>query len=79
MESGIDPGHDYYTQDYYNYDHGLVFLQHNFLHIIYTVLYTLKRMYAYLLVCYLKYVCYVFNFIFDAFQATFFYVKLKMH
>ncbi|CAI5658908.1 unnamed protein product [Oreochromis niloticus] len=22
MESGIDPGHDYYTQDYYNYDHG---------------------------------------------------------
>lgn len=56
MESGIDPGQDYYTQDYYNYDHGLVFLQHNFLHIIYTVLYTLKRMYAYLLVCYLKYV-----------------------
>lgn len=24
MESGIDPGQDYYTQDYYNYDHGLV-------------------------------------------------------
>nr|XP_057918204.1 protocadherin-15-like [Doryrhamphus excisus] len=22
MESGIDPGQDYYTQDYYNYDHG---------------------------------------------------------
>ncbi|XP_028820556.1 protocadherin-15b isoform X2 [Denticeps clupeoides] len=22
MESGIDPGHDYYTQDYYNYEHG---------------------------------------------------------
>lgn len=26
MESGIDPGQDYYTQDYYNYDHGFVFL-----------------------------------------------------
>lgn len=25
MESGIDPGQDYYTQDYYNYDHGFVF------------------------------------------------------
>lgn len=25
MESGIDPGQDYYTQDYYNYDHGLVY------------------------------------------------------
>lgn len=24
MESGIDPGQDYYTQDYYNYDHGSV-------------------------------------------------------
>ncbi len=24
MESGIDPGQDYYTQDYYNYDHGFV-------------------------------------------------------
>nr|XP_009304713.1 protocadherin-15 isoform X2 [Danio rerio] len=22
MESGIDPGQDYYTQDYYNYEHG---------------------------------------------------------
>uniref|UniRef100_A0A1A8G0A5 Protocadherin 15b n=2 Tax=Nothobranchius korthausae TaxID=1143690 RepID=A0A1A8G0A5_9TELE len=22
VESGIDPGQDYYTQDYYNYDHG---------------------------------------------------------
>ncbi|TRY94259.1 hypothetical protein DNTS_025328 [Danionella cerebrum] len=22
MESGIDPGQDYYAQDYYNYDHG---------------------------------------------------------
>ncbi|XP_066549387.1 protocadherin-15b [Amia ocellicauda] len=22
MESGIDPGQEYYTQDYYNYDHG---------------------------------------------------------
>lgn len=26
MESGIDPGQDYYTQDYYSYDHGFVFL-----------------------------------------------------
>lgn len=24
MESGIDPGQDYYMQDYYNYDHGWV-------------------------------------------------------
>ncbi len=24
MESGIDPGQEYYTQDYYNYDHGFV-------------------------------------------------------
>uniref|UniRef100_A0A8C6P6A9 Protocadherin related 15 n=1 Tax=Nothobranchius furzeri TaxID=105023 RepID=A0A8C6P6A9_NOTFU len=24
VESGIDPGQDYYTQDYYNYDHGLL-------------------------------------------------------
>lgn len=32
MESGIDPGQDYYTQDYYNYDHGLVCFLH-FLHI----------------------------------------------
>lgn len=22
MESGIEPGQDYYTQDYYNYDQG---------------------------------------------------------
>lgn len=26
MESGIDPGQDYYTQDYYSCDHGFVFL-----------------------------------------------------
>lgn len=25
MESGIDPGQDYYTQDYYSYEHGFVF------------------------------------------------------
>lgn len=25
MESGIDPGQDYYTQDYYSCDHGCVF------------------------------------------------------
>lgn len=25
MESGIDPGQDYYTQDYYNYDQGWAF------------------------------------------------------
>lgn len=24
MESGIDPGQDYYTQDYYSYEHGFV-------------------------------------------------------
>ena len=24
MESGIDPGQDYYAQEYYNYEHGLV-------------------------------------------------------
>ncbi|XP_040924585.1 protocadherin-15-like isoform X2 [Betta splendens] len=28
MESGIDPGQDYYTQDYYNYDQGYDFLQY---------------------------------------------------
>lgn len=28
MESGIDPGQEYYTQDYYNYDHGLVWPTH---------------------------------------------------
>ncbi|XP_037829568.1 protocadherin-15 isoform X3 [Kryptolebias marmoratus] len=28
MESGIDPGQDYYTQDYYNYDQGYDFPQY---------------------------------------------------
>lgn len=28
MESGIDPGQDFYTQDYYNYDHGWVCIHH---------------------------------------------------
>lgn len=26
MESGIDPGQDYYAQEYYNYEHGLVWV-----------------------------------------------------
>uniref|UniRef100_A0A3Q2DHS4 Protocadherin-15 n=1 Tax=Cyprinodon variegatus TaxID=28743 RepID=A0A3Q2DHS4_CYPVA len=30
MESGIDPGQDYYTQDYYNYDHGWVHISSSY-------------------------------------------------
>lgn len=26
MESGIDPGHEYYGQDYYSYEHGYIFI-----------------------------------------------------
>ena len=26
MESGIDPGQEYYGQDYYSYEHGYIFI-----------------------------------------------------